>query len=47
MQFTASCDNTITMTPENQQRVEGLQQIIAIAMVVLMLVGFFVKVIFV
>ena len=35
------------MTPETQQRVETLQQIVAIAMVVLMLVGFFLKVVFV
>ena len=35
------------MTPENQQRIETLQQIVAIAMVLLMLVGFFLKVIFI
>ena len=35
------------MTPETQQRVETLQQIIAIAMVIAMLVGFFIKVVFV
>lgn len=35
------------MTPETQRRFETLQQIVAIAMVLLMLVGFFLKVIFI
>ena len=35
------------MTPENQRRVETLQQIVAIGMVLLMLIGFFLKVVFV
>ena len=35
------------MTPENQSRIETLQQIVAIGMVLLMLLGFFLKVVFI
>ena len=35
------------MSPETKQRLEGLQQIVAIAMVILMLIGFFLKVVFI
>ena len=35
------------MTPETRRRTETLQQIVAIAMVIGMLVGFFLKVVFV
>lgn len=35
------------MTPETRHRIETLQQIVAIAMVIGMLVGFFLKVVFV
>ena len=35
------------MTPETRRRTETLQQIVAIAMVLLMLFGFFVKVVFI
>ena len=35
------------MSPETRQRIESLQQIVAIAMVVLMLIAFFFKVVFI